>query len=281
MSRPSPIRRTSRGFTLIELLVVIAIIGILIALLLPALQSAKRSAQLVQCASNMRQLTNALFIYTTENHGYFPPNTGDEKLFWYQKSMIGKTIPSTIDLPDGTVAGGAMLCPNDFEDSYRSYGMNLFASSVVSHFTQPGLDADPPQGKLFKFGVKQSSQLILLAESFSDYAQPDVNPTGFASQAIIGFWYKPGERFGAGNGVGWSLGRFGTLPTQIAFYRHRTKPEKSLTSPSGRANFSFVDGHVEALTATDCADFTTAKSRYRALWSVLDQDIEKDPPANP
>ena len=75
-------RRSAKGFTLQELLVVIAIIGILSALLLPALSKAKREAQTVDCLSNLRQLGMCVYLYTMDNNSFFPPNhfryTGDE-----------------------------------------------------------------------------------------------------------------------------------------------------------------------------------------------------------
>ena len=68
-SRPTAV---GRGFTLIELLVVIAIIGLLIAILLPVLQSARRSAQIAGCASNLRQIGIGWNAYLVDFNETFP-----------------------------------------------------------------------------------------------------------------------------------------------------------------------------------------------------------------
>jgi prepilin-type N-terminal cleavage/methylation domain-containing protein/prepilin-type processing-associated H-X9-DG protein len=91
-------RKSSRAFTLVELLVVIAIIGILIALLLPAVQAAREAARRTQCVNNLTQLILAVQNYDMA-HRVYPPGTINEKgpivnaPEGYHHNWISQTLP--------------------------------------------------------------------------------------------------------------------------------------------------------------------------------------------
>jgi prepilin-type N-terminal cleavage/methylation domain-containing protein/prepilin-type processing-associated H-X9-DG protein len=125
----STLHRTA--FSLIELLVVIGIIGILIGMLLPAIQRARSSAYSTQCAAQLRSVGQALAVYVNNNRGYFPGWSG------WQVANGNGTGDDEVGLGWTEVLGGELNplrsriwnCPT-FPEQFR---INYFMSARYSY----------------------------------------------------------------------------------------------------------------------------------------------------
>lgn len=145
-----------RGFTLIELLVVVSVLALLIALLMPALQKARRMGQAVVCRSHLQQWGQVFHLYALDNESRLPQSVEGRGLSAQEAYWIGATLPYYMDKkirfcpvtrvvrdgPANRSHGGTLACWGPFDPATSgnwwadfdtgSYGLNEWCSSPPS-----------------------------------------------------------------------------------------------------------------------------------------------------
>jgi prepilin-type processing-associated H-X9-DG protein/prepilin-type N-terminal cleavage/methylation domain-containing protein len=253
-------KHRAAAFTLIELLVVIGVIALLLSILLPSLNRARRKAQSVACASNMRQLHAAMTMFAGDNNGHLPRPYGVGELSSDPSSRSFNAVlqwapdgVGHIDYSDDSaqlwkyLRGSetrkqVLMCPGDDAQPLGGYVENPRFPRNFSYSLNPLIRRDDPNGRqrlgLKLQRVRQPTTKIMIYEEFA--------PNDFLCLVALG---ATGDDAPSGRHA---------LQMNDAY---RNNPAAPGYASLGRGNFVFFDGHVESLAPVDLVR-STGKASY-------------------
>lgn len=199
-------RRTETGFTLIELLVVIAIVGILAALLFPALSRARKDGQSVSCKNHLRQVGLSLAMYVADHHYYPPMGDRDAGAFQTCFDRLSPYAPlnwtnSSWHCPAYIANNGVIgltVRPGGGATIHTSYSYNGLGIAGYHGSPRLGLGSHGRASRVSESEVRAPSEMFTVADC-RPYQVPSKLDAGMTG--LIGFIYmQPYYAYSVGDG---------------------------------------------------------------------------------